>query len=83
LTTGRPPFRGTTVSDLLGRHISEKPSPLTVYNEDLTEDFSAFVLRLLAKKKTDRPDNFHEVLIELRKIRQIFKSFSEQDSDGI
>ncbi|MFM8275115.1 MAG: serine/threonine protein kinase, partial [Gemmata sp.] len=68
LTTGRPPFRGTTVSDLLGRHISDKPSPLTVYNEDLTEDFSVFVLRLLAKKKTDRPDNFHEVLIELRKI---------------
>jgi serine/threonine protein kinase len=81
LTTGRPPFRGTTQNDLLGRHLTEKPAPPFSYNSDVTEEFSAFVLRLLAKKRTDRPANFHEVLMELRKVKQIYKSLPEKPSE--
>ena len=54
LTTGRPPFRGTSQSDLLSRHFKEKPAPPSAYNSDVTDEFSAFVLRMLAKNKTDR-----------------------------
>jgi serine/threonine protein kinase len=78
LTTGRPPFRGTTRDDLLSRHFTEKPSAPSVHNPDLTDEFSAFVLRLIAKKKTDRPAHFHEVLMDLRKIKQIYKSLPEK-----
>ncbi len=35
---------------------------------------------MLAKKKTDRPAHFHEVLIELRKVKQIYKSVVEKDT---
>lgn len=80
LTTGRPPFRGTSMNDLLSRHFREPPSPPSAYNPDLTDEFSAFVLKMLAKKKTDRPTNFHEVLMELRKVKQIFKSVPEKDT---
>jgi serine/threonine-protein kinase len=78
LTTGRPPFRGTSMNDLLGRHFTEKASPPSAYNPDLTDEFSAFVVKMLAKKKTDRPENFHQVLIELRKVKQIYKSVPEK-----
>jgi|SRR5579883_148365 len=78
LTTGRPPFRGTSSNDLLSRHFAEKPAPPSAYNSDLTEEFCTFILKLLAKKKTDRPANFHEVLIELRKVKQIYKSMPEK-----
>jgi serine/threonine-protein kinase len=78
LTTGRPPFRGTSGNDLLSRHFKEKPAPPSAYNPDLTDEFSAFVLKLLAKKKTDRPSNFHEVMMELKKVKQIFKSVPEK-----
>ena len=81
LTTGRPPFRGTSMNDLLSRHFAEKPAPPTMYNADLTDEFSAFVLRMLAKKKTDRPDNFHQILIELRKVKQIYKSVVEKHTE--
>jgi eukaryotic-like serine/threonine-protein kinase len=81
LTTGRPPFRGTSQSDLLSRHFTEKPAPPSAYQNDLTDEFSAFVLKMLAKKKTDRPTNFHEVLIELRKVKQIYKSVPEKPTD--
>lgn len=79
LTTGRPPFRGTSMNDLLGRHFTEKPAPPSAYNPDLTPEFSAFVLKMLAKKKAERPTHFHEVLMELRKVKQIFKSVVEKD----
>ncbi len=82
LTTGRPPFRGTSMNDLLSRHFTEKPAPPVAYNADLTDEFSAFVLRMLAKNKTDRPANFHEVLIELRKVKQIYKSVPEKAVEG-
>lgn len=81
LTTGRPPFRGTSQNDLLGRHFNEKPAPPSAYNSDVTDEFSAFVLKMLAKKKTDRPAHFHEVLMELRKVRQIYKSVQEKPSE--
>lgn len=80
LTTGRPPFRGTSMNDLLSRHFTEKPAPPSMHNSDLTDEFSAFVIKMLAKKKTDRPTNFHEVLMELRKVKQIFKSVTEKDT---
>jgi hypothetical protein len=68
------------VNDLLSKHLYEKPTTPLAYNADLTDDFSNLVLRCLAKKKEDRPAQFHEVLIELRKI-QIFKSLPDKDED--
>jgi serine/threonine protein kinase len=73
LVTGRPPFRGKDNQDLLQKHIIEKPTPPQVYNADLTDEFSALVLRMLAKRREERPQNFHEVLIKLRTTR-VFKS---------
>jgi serine/threonine protein kinase len=81
LTTGRPPYRGTSTNDLLSRHFKEKPAPPLAYNPDLTEEFSAFVLKLIAKKKTDRPSNFHEVLMALKKVPQIYKSMPEKQEE--
>jgi len=81
LTTGRPPFRGTSVNDLLSRHFKEKPAPPSAFNPDVTDEFSAFVLKLLVKKPADRLENFHEVLISLKKVKQIYKSVVEQDEE--
>ena len=72
LTTGRKPFVGSTQGDLLMRHFTEKAAAPSIYNKDLTDEFSALVLKMMSKKREDRPKNFHEVLIELRKVK-IFK----------
>jgi serine/threonine protein kinase len=73
ITTGRPPFRGMSMQDLLQRHIVEKPTPPKLYNPDVTDEFTDLVLRCLAKKREDRPKDFHEILIALRGIR-VFKT---------
>jgi len=81
LTTGRPPFRGTSSNDLLGRHFKEKPAPPSAYNSDVTDEFSEFVLKLLAKRPKERPATFHEVLISMKKVKQIFKSVVEKHDE--
>jgi eukaryotic-like serine/threonine-protein kinase len=72
LVTGRPPFRGASSNDLLVKQIVEKPVSPCFHNRDVTEEFGDLVLRMLAKKKEERPRDFHEVLMKLRTIR-IFK----------
>jgi hypothetical protein len=37
-------------------------------------------VKCLAKKREDRPENFHEILIELKKIK-IFKSLTEAEDE--
>ena len=69
LVTGRPPFRGLSAQDLLVKHISEKPLTPRFHNPEVTEEFADLVLRMLAKKKEERPRDFHEVLMALRTLR--------------
>jgi serine/threonine protein kinase len=73
LVCQRPPFRGATQQDLLQKQIIEKPVSPQMHNPDVTDEFAALILRMLAKKKEDRPRDFHEILIALRTMK-IFKS---------
>jgi eukaryotic-like serine/threonine-protein kinase len=72
LVTGRPPFRGASSDDLLKKHLREKPQSLTVHNPDVSDEFNALVLRMLSKKREDRPKDFHELLMALRGLK-VFK----------
>jgi serine/threonine-protein kinase len=73
LVCGRPPFRGKDSQDLLTKQIIEKPVPPKQLNPEVTEEFNALVLQMLAKKREDRPRDFHDVLMKLRPIR-VFKA---------
>jgi serine/threonine protein kinase len=81
VVTGRQPFRAATPQELLNKHFTEKPVSPQVYNPDVTDKFAALVLRMMAKKKEDRPKDFHEVLMELRNI-QVFKTPAPQKSQS-
>jgi eukaryotic-like serine/threonine-protein kinase len=73
LVTYRQPFRAASSQELLQKHILEKPIPLTTYSPDVTPEFSDLVLKMLAKKRDDRPQTFHDVLKVLNGIR-IYKT---------
>jgi serine/threonine protein kinase len=69
MVTGRPPFRAATFHELLTKHIIEKPTSPQHYNPEVTKEFADLVLRMLAKKKEERPRDFHDVLMQLRNVR--------------
>ena len=80
LLTGRPPFRGSSIQDLLNKQVSMKPDSPRVYNSDVTEEMGNLIVRMLAKKKEDRPQTCHDVLMSLRKIA-ILKSQPLSDEE--
>ncbi len=69
LVAARPPFRAASSQELLTKHITEKPISPRHYNSDVSEEFADLILRMLAKKKEDRPRDFHEVLMQMRGLR--------------
>jgi serine/threonine protein kinase len=79
VATGRPPFTGTSNQDLLQKHLTAPPAPPAAHNPEVTREFSDLVLRMLAKKKEDRPRDFHEVLMSMRTVR-LFKSVQARPS---
>jgi serine/threonine-protein kinase len=52
--TGRPPFQGKTLGQLLAAHRSEPPPALTNLRPDVPADLAAVVARCLAKDPHDR-----------------------------
>jgi serine/threonine-protein kinase len=52
--TGRPPFQGKTLGQLLAAHRSEAPPALTDLRPDVPADLAAVIARCLAKDPHDR-----------------------------
>jgi eukaryotic-like serine/threonine-protein kinase len=79
LVTGRPPFRGATSNELLNKHIFEKPVNPQYLNADVTKEFADFLVQLLAKKREERPKDFHQVLMAMRSLK-IYKSVESKSA---
>jgi serine/threonine protein kinase len=75
----RPPFRGADNQDLLRKHITEKPVSPQVHHPEITDEFAALVLHMLQKKREARPQNFHEVLQQLNKLRVYKKAVAAKE----
>lgn len=81
LVTGRPPFRGANSQDLLNKHLYEKAVSPVQFNPEVTKEFGDLVLKMLAKKREDRPPDFHDVLVKLRGMR-VFKNIQPKKADA-
>lgn len=73
LLTGRTPFQGATIQDLLLKQVTAKPDSPQSRNPDISDEMSALILRMLSKKMEERPQTCHDVMMTLRKIK-IYKS---------
>jgi len=69
LFTGRRPFPGRSVMELVAHHLKSPPPSLSSYVE-LPPALDALVLRLLAKEPGQRPGSASEVARELRALLQ-------------
>jgi serine/threonine-protein kinase len=63
--TGRPPFQGKTIGQLLAAHRAEVPPPVTDLRPELPADLTAVVARCLAKDPGDRFQSAAEVDLAL------------------
>ncbi|CAB4630860.1 unannotated protein [freshwater metagenome] len=54
MLAGRPPFKGDTAVSVAYQHVSEKVTPPSEYNKDLTPELDQVVLNALAKDREER-----------------------------
>ncbi len=72
LVTGKPPYTGTSPSDLLNKHLSAPiPSPL-VSNDNVTPEYANVIKKAMAKKADQRFESMWELLKTMRATK-IFK----------
>jgi len=58
--TGKTPFSANSPTELLQRHLSNKPQPLTVFDKNITPEFAKYVLSMMAKDAAARPANMKD-----------------------
>ena len=70
LVTGRTPFRGQTVKDILRAQVKETPESASKVNPDVPQEVDAIIARLMAKDAGDRYQTANELLEELHALLQ-------------
>lgn len=68
LTTGKPPFLGKTILEIIKKHIEEPPLPPCNIRKDIPEELEEVVLRLIAKDPDDRYQSAAELINDLVKL---------------
>lgn len=70
LVTGRTPFRGQKVKDILRAQVKEAPEPASRVNPDVPQEVDAIIARLMAKDAGERYQTANELLEELHALLQ-------------
>jgi len=71
LLTGRPPYTGSSPTELLERHLRASVPSAIVYNHNVSRDCADYVRKMMNKKRESRPKSMWEVLQAFREF-QIF-----------
>ncbi len=79
LLTGKVPFTGETMGDLLNKHFSAAPVPVTQRNRNVTPEFAIILKMMMAKTPGERPQSMADVLQQLRSVRLFRGTPSERD----
>jgi len=66
---GNPPFAGKSPSDVLRKHLQERPYSLTATDPNITPELEQFVFRMLAKNPKDRHASANEMYAEFRSLK--------------
>jgi serine/threonine protein kinase len=70
MATGRQPFRGSTAMEVLLAVAGRTPVPPVARNPFLPHPISLLIMRLLAKRRRERPVSASEVVEELSRIER-------------
>ena len=81
MLVGRPPFRGTRVTQTLAKQVSETPAPIREINPTVPKDFADAIMRCLAKDPEERFSTALELRAALDAV-SFFTSGAEKPLGG-
>jgi len=68
LLTGRPPFSGKTIGEVITKHKTGHFTPPGVLVDSLPEELSSLTLKMMARRPEDRPAAMDAVIAELQQF---------------
>ncbi|MEK7434831.1 MAG: protein kinase, partial [Cyanobacteriota bacterium] len=80
--TGKIPFETNNISELMTMHISKIPETPKTLNNNIIEDLSLLIMRLLEKSPSKRFENYEEIIFSLLNILKKYEkieSFSKEN----
>jgi serine/threonine protein kinase len=69
LITGRPPFTGVSVQDLLLKHVKSSPPSLRALDRNITQELADLIRYAMAKQPAQRPESVENFLGRLKALR--------------
>src|SRR4029079_18992179 len=69
MAAGRPPFAGTSTTDVLSAALQSDPVPLPVIHETIPAELQRIVSKTLKKDRIERYQTAQDVVIDLRALR--------------
>ena len=69
ILSGRPAFTGSSMNELLQKHVSGAIPSVRSRNKEVTEEFAALLAQMLAKKPKDRPQSARDIVRAFRSIK--------------
>jgi serine/threonine protein kinase len=73
IVTGKLPFETESLPEIISMHLNIKPVPPEKISEQVINEFSEIIMKLLEKKPVDRYQNYLELIRDLEKTEQIYK----------
>ncbi len=72
LVTGRPPFAGASMGEVLDNVVHKQPEALARFNYDVPPELERITLKLLAKQVDRRYQSARDLLVDLKNLHRDF-----------
>ncbi len=83
MLTGKVPFPGETMTDILSAIISSDPQPITVLAPHLPRELQRIVQKTLKKKRDQRYQSTQDLLVDLKELREEMQLEAKLDMTAV
>jgi len=78
MITGRAPFEGPSVSDVIAAILTQEPPPLSRYAPEVPSELDRVVTKALEKDREERYQRIKDLLLDLKRLQQRLEFEAEQ-----
>ena len=82
MATGRVPFEGETVTDVILSVVEREPPPLARYSKEVPAELERIVNKALRKNKEERYQTVKDLSLDLKSLKQELEKFGVPPSGG-
>ncbi len=74
MSTGRLPFNGERISEIMEQIINKTPVPVSDYNKNIPQELERIIFKCLEKEPGNRYQNANDLLVDLRNLQRYLDS---------